>query len=674
MYEQKNHKQKILLLCMKSEGNTCSYGGDEMLAWSWTLTDFYTGWSHTCCSDRLGSFCLNVRFRVFHRYIWWRRRQSKICWLDQYLTLIYFLIAPPTMIRIFRTFTFIVLIGAILRWICLTTDICDRISQIIISPQSITMTWAVTWVDLTGAIPLSATIVTGSTSLTGTANELPLISSVVIADLPPVFTGINTTGGVALGANTGNVSPLTIVTGDIVTKNATSIGKFCQTPRWETITHNQYIVAYIRTKSATCDRQKRYCSDGVLQGDYQYNYCLFDFASISAVLSWDSNNLTSSTTWSLWATSASWVATTNELTDTPSSADASLFDLSWNANISWNKTQNTAKNSIIDTTTKNTTGSSMKLWSGSTSSSSLWEKEWDLTNPAKLTKTPAAATGKQFVYDSSASSLTVKTNNTSGLKSCTTPRSTQISHGVSILAYEKTSAAPGTSCQYETRYCSDGKLSGKYTQEKCMIPASNYKERSNPYETTTQTEFQQSTKTTTSWKNWISQTQSISQSLNHRSLLTSTPAVASSTNTNNANGNTSNNSINSANNGSYSWNGTARWNRSNCMTTQRWPMYEGSHVIGYESEEVPFGGSCKSEYRICKSGTLWGSYQYTYCRVTPPANCNDPSLGPVSHGSYVMAAQAESVGSWQVCNYQYRYCNNGILNGTYTKRSCFKEY
>lgn len=85
-------------------------------------------------------------------------------------------------------------------------------------------------------------------------------------------------------------------------------------------------------------------------------------------------------------------------------------------------------------------------------------------------------------------------------KNCTSPRWYTIVHWDSVLAYQQIEDAPRI-CNIERRFCRDGKLSGKYTQQWCYT-------NSNSYQNIQQWDirYEYDVQPTTKWNNWSNST------------------------------------------------------------------------------------------------------------------------------------------------------------------------
>ncbi len=98
-------------------------------------------------------------------------------------------------------------------------------------------------------------------------------------------------------------------------------------------------------------------------------------------------------------------------------------------------------------------------------------------------------------------------------------------------------------------------------------------------------------------------------------------------------------------------------------------LSSGQSVIAYQSALVPFGQSCLSQTRTCNNGILSGSYSASSCSARSANSC---SLGgqAVEHGASVTAYASDSVAFGGSCTSQTRTCNNGVLSGSYSARTC----
>ena len=99
----------------------------------------------------------------------------------------------------------------------------------------------------------------------------------------------------------------------------------------------------------------------------------------------------------------------------------------------------------------------------------------------------------------------------------------------------------------------------------------------------------------------------------------------------------------------------------------------GNSVTAYREANVPFGSSCQSQTRTCNDGNLTGTFAYSSCAVTAPANCTLDGV-TVPHNTSRTFYSQQTAPSGTVCSSltQSRTCQNGTLSGsdTYRYASC----
>ena len=95
----------------------------------------------------------------------------------------------------------------------------------------------------------------------------------------------------------------------------------------------------------------------------------------------------------------------------------------------------------------------------------------------------------------------------------------------------------------------------------------------------------------------------------------------------------------------------------------------GASVIAYEPYSVSLGQTCKSETRFCNDGVLSGSYSSAACAVQIATTC---VFGDhvVQSGSSITAYEVGSVSDGKACRSETRSCANGVLSGTYQYGAC----
>lgn len=98
-------------------------------------------------------------------------------------------------------------------------------------------------------------------------------------------------------------------------------------------------------------------------------------------------------------------------------------------------------------------------------------------------------------------------------------------------------------------------------------------------------------------------------------------------------------------------------------------LNEGDSIISYLSSTAAFGESCVSESRVCKGGSLSGSYSYAFCNVDIPKACifNGKTI---AHGAVIDAYQNSAVDFGGRCVSEVRVCDNGSLSGSFAYAAC----
>ena len=129
--------------------------------------------------------------------------------------------------------------------------------------------------------------------------------------------------------------------------------------------------------------------------------------------------------------------------------------------------------------------------------------------------------------------------------------------------------------------------------------------------------------------------------------------------------------INGVLSGSYSVGSCSSRSASSCSLDGQ-AVKHGASVTAYTSDSVAFGESCKSQTRTCNNGVLSGSYSARTCQVASAASCtfNDEA---VAHGTSFTAYAASKVDAGGSCSAQLRSCDNGVISGSYAFASCEVE-
>ena len=216
---------------------------------------------------------------------------------------------------------------------------------------------------------------------------------------------------------------------------------------------------------------------------------------------------------------------------------------------------------------------------------------------------------------------------------CSLPWGGSIANGASVTAYVSASPSCGTSCSSQTRTCSDGSLSGSYTNQSC------------------------STRCCLPWGG------SIASGSSTTAYQASSVACGNScvSQTRSCSGTTLS--------GSYTNASCSVAGCSSCTRPWGGTIAHGSSITAYQSSSVPCGNSCNSQTRTCTNGSLSGTYTNQSCSVGA-CGCSLPWGGSIANGASVTAYQTSSVSCGNSCNSQTRTCSGGTLSGTYTNQSC----
>ncbi len=96
---------------------------------------------------------------------------------------------------------------------------------------------------------------------------------------------------------------------------------------------------------------------------------------------------------------------------------------------------------------------------------------------------------------------------------------------------------------------------------------------------------------------------------------------------------------------------------------------DGGSVIAYQSPNVAAGQLCSSQTRFCNNGLLSGSYAYMSCQVQEATDCQFNG-NSIANGTSVTTYQSSTVPFGQSCQSEQRFCTNGVLGGTYPFQTC----
>ncbi len=279
--------------------------------------------------------------------------------------------------------------------------------------------------------------------------------------------------------------------------------------------------------------------------------------------------------------------------------------------------------------------------------------------------------------------------------SCKTPRWQTIKNGSYIVSYQSPS-----SCTFQRRMCVDGELFGDFKYNYCILPTyfsapqntnelvyddssldANSIEES-PYSVWSAWQYAQ---VNYGWTNSTQTLPSDYRNENEKSgvaVISSAPwtAKTSSPKTYATPKDTSS---------------TAYYDLTQRGCTTPWGTFvdHGQYIIAYKTSTPATWRSCIYERRSCNYGKLSGSFtaskctsqakKYTstswtewnesYVQPSTPkrlAACKLPRWGYIGDWSYVKAYKYSNSSYANACQWEYRFCRNGILDGTYTKSSC----
>lgn len=217
-----------------------------------------------------------------------------------------------------------------------------------------------------------------------------------------------------------------------------------------------------------------------------------------------------------------------------------------------------------------------------------------------------------------------------------------VASGASIVAYESATVPFGGSCLSEARSCTNGTLSGSFTNALCAVSAASdctlngqtvlHGSSVTTYATASVPAGQTCTSEVRTCSNGT-----LSGSLVVSSCVVDAPVVV----------------VNPP--PSCNFNGRV--------------IPSDMSVTAFQSATVAFGQTCASESRQCLDGALTGSYTNSTCTVSPAASCTLNGK-TIASGSSATVFTSSSVPAGQVCKSEVRSCNNGVLSGTAVSETC----
>lgn len=211
----------------------------------------------------------------------------------------------------------------------------------------------------------------------------------------------------------------------------------------------------------------------------------------------------------------------------------------------------------------------------------------------------------------------------------------EVAVGDTVLAFQNSTVAAGSSCVSQERTCEDGNLSGSFNYPDCDVdvPVS-----------------------------CMFNGRMISSGESVDAFLNSKPAVGDSCQRqvrNCENGELS---------GSFNFETCVSTPFANCVFNGRTVLHNES-IKGFQNSTVAAGSTCREEMRTCKNGVLQGTYNFASCSVNAPASCMFNGA-TIAHGEAVSAYQNSTVPAGQSCVSESRVCNDGVLTGSFNIGSC----
>lgn len=211
-----------------------------------------------------------------------------------------------------------------------------------------------------------------------------------------------------------------------------------------------------------------------------------------------------------------------------------------------------------------------------------------------------------------------------------------VDDGQSITAYRDSSVPFGQSCESESRTCSDGQLSGSFTEELCS-PEPGQDCLIGDMTVTHGT-------TVVAWA--------------EESVVAGTGTCQSEERV------CDNGSVN----GSFLYETCFERQPNDCVLGGQ-TIVNGNSITAYNLPTVPFEGTCQAEDRTCTDGGLSGSYSNVSCVTSGPADCilDGVTLG---HGGTLPTFEEKIIAPGGTCTSEDQICDNGNWSGTFEYSSC----
>lgn len=286
--------------------------------------------------------------------------------------------------------------------------------------------------------------------------------------------------------------------------------------------------------------------------------------------------------------------------------------------------------------------------------------------------------------------------------SCTTPRGQTIQHGNYIVSYQSPS-----SCTFQRRMCVDGTLMWNFMYNYCILPRYYTEATSTIAWVDGWTNMSDQALLADAEKSWDSSPYAVGSSRQYMQVtywgVDSTQTPPSDKWNENTKGNvavvSTSNTTSPTPTKTYAepkdTSDTTRHDLTQkACTTPRWGLVaHGQYVIAYKVA-VPADGTCQYERRACHYGVLDGSFKSPTCTIkgktydssswmpwnagyydgTSPSTagkaCRLPWGWYVADGSYIKAYRSSTSSRASGCQWEYRFCRNWVLDGSYTSSTC----
>ncbi len=475
----------------------------------------------------------------------------------------------------------------------------------------------------------------------------------------------------------------------------------CTTPRGRSVVGADWTLAFASDRANSdnvCVIEKRICTQWVLGGSYTNHTCYFNGQG-----------------WEYEYLGIRWSDSTALINQVEQQLGISTISSSvWSQSAPEQYTDNTqwvSNYALIDTDSI-PNGRTNNGWYAVSNKPSLGEEDleedlgyglWPIV--ARIPKTKLSASkeqqinpnnnGVQWVVNNKGNSPRLSYSTTNDTleptgsvptrRNCKTPWGTEVFHNQHIIAFQSSSAPQWQLCKSEFRTCTQWYLRWSYTQQTCTIAWVSNTNTNDPYRNN-------------GW--YYSKWRYYDDNYDYNYY---------------ANGKYNDDWYDDwyYENNNYSYKSPRKTN-NNCLIDWYGYMWHGSIFTMYEKSEVWSNDSCRSITRMCDDGDLSGSDRYRYSRCTQISqgtvrsdpgwyrsddnrvkvavsntvyrvpnpnsvspvprndrdNCYDSRLGTIEHSDSVKAFKTSNVKAGQKCEYEYRTCHNGDLDGSYTYNTC----